>query len=70
MKYVKIVLGLLMNRAFVSACLTVLGMGLSAVYGRDFMVDGRLLETVLTIAGGLFTALGFTGALLTDTGKK
>lgn len=49
MKYFKIVLTLLMNRAFVSACLTVIGIILTSVYGR---------------------ALGFTGALTTDLGKK
>lgn len=70
MKYFKIVLTLLMNRAFVSACLTVIGIILTSVYGRDFLVDEKLLETIMTIAGGLFTALGFTGALTTDLGKK
>jgi len=70
MKYVKIILTLLINRAFVSAVLTVIGLILTAIYGRDFLVDEKLTETILTIAGGLFTALGFTGALTTDFAKK
>ena len=70
MKYFKIILTLLMNRAFVSACLTVAGIVLTSIYGRDFLVDEKLTETILTIAGGLFTALGFTGALTTDFGKS
>ena len=70
MKYVKIILTLLINRAFVSAVLTVIGLVLTAIYGKDFLVDEKLTETILTIAGGLFTAFGFTGALTTDFGKK
>ena len=68
MKYFKVILTLLMNRAFVSACLTVAGIVLTSIYGRDFLVDEKLTETILTIAGGLFTALGFTGGKVNNDG--
>ena len=56
-------LSLLTNRAFVSAVMIIAGNILMLIYGRDFGLDEKLTETIITVAGGILQAMGFTGAV-------
>jgi uncharacterized membrane protein len=63
-------IALLLNRAFVSALLIIAGSILTAIYGKDFGVDEKLTETILTVVGGIATAFGYVGALTAPTSEK
>ena len=63
----KKLLALLLNRAFISGLLVVIGSILTAVYGKDFGVDEKLTETILTITGAIANMAGFGIALTTPT---